>query len=122
MEMHRVIAIDPGQTTGLCCWVDGDIAGQYEMSEKTTKLKEFHLELFAYLCNFDADVVVLERFQSRPGQIKAILMAPELIGVVKYWTQAANKELILQTSSQAKGFWDDKKLRRVGLWHPVVDV
>ena|SRR6266571_3635992 len=76
----------------------------------------------------DKLLILLERFDFRHEERyrdKIDYKAREVIGVVKLfcWQQwyedQANRrkiELVMQSASQAKGFWDMDKLRRVGLW------
>jgi hypothetical protein len=104
--MH-IIGIDPGETTGLCQYVE-DAFHFYELTG------EHHLALWKFLDTGGApDVVVCERFDNRGNQA-AVLTALEYIGVVKLWTQMeTGRKLHLQSASEGKSFWTDEKLERL---------
>jgi hypothetical protein len=115
----RILAIDPGVTTGWC---------SHEMG--TTKFTrgelgpdEHHLDLWELLKRQVPHTVVTERFEYRilkdqdgnvmPG---VRLESREYIGVIKLWCQMGYSRYVPQTSSQAKAFWDDKKLKALGMY------
>jgi len=111
----RVIALDPGGTTGVSTY-DGDVWGHYQLGPT-----EHHRELYHALDATEPDVVVYERFQYQRREltrgVALNLDAVEYIGVVKFWHALhLNVDLVCQTPHQAKKFWDDDKLKTLGLY------
>jgi hypothetical protein len=133
----RIIAIDPGPTTGIC------IYDHFEMSDRSNAFlvkpgydkREFMFdqvnvnsaaqylwfwEQLNFWCNNPDTHVVLERFNFRKDErdrTKIIYTPAEIVGIVRLWCQKNNVHCELQMASEAKaGFWDDDKLRRLGLY------
>jgi hypothetical protein len=74
------------------------------------------LELVGLLDTFRPGIVVCESFQHTQGK-HAELISAEYIGIVKYWCKThLGVGLVMQTSSEGKGFWTDDKLKACGLW------
>src|SRR5262245_52010581 len=92
--------------------------GQYQIGPG-----EHHQELWQYLSDTEADVVIYERFMYQRREltrgVTLNLDAVEYIGVTKLWCQQhADVKLVCQTPHQAKLFWDDDKLKQVELYTP----
>jgi hypothetical protein len=82
---------------------------------------QHHLALWKLLTAVNPDVVVCERFQSRPnigGNGTVNLMAPEYIGVAKLYCTSTETDFVLQQPSAAKGLWTDQKIKTLNLWQP----
>jgi len=60
-------------------------------------------------------VVVCESFNYQRRD-KVVLTSVEYIGVAKLWCATTKSKYEPQSPSQGKGFWDDKKLKAVGLY------
>lgn len=116
----RIIAIDPGGTTGVATWGDDGLAASQDTPD----------EVLDYLADalagrFAEDgrpgLVVCESFtisgatlkMSRGGSNTAL----ETIGAARYLCRRAGVEFRLQSPAEAKGFSTDEKLRRIG-WLP----
>jgi hypothetical protein len=110
----RILAIDPGETTGLAA-IDLDTFG-WPITTWTLGPATHHDRLFKILGGYNA--VVCESFDNR-GNIAALLVSVEYIGVVKLASDLHLTEAIFQTPSEGKTFWDDRKLRKLGLWKPT---
>lgn len=66
----------------------------------------------------DFDLVV-ERFDYRQGQAKAVLTGVEVIGIIKEWCrQKGRGGPTMQQGAQAKHYFTDPRLREAGLWKP----
>jgi len=122
----RIIGIDPGGTTGVCTFAKGvgKAAGwEYENMFHFFQLdrKEHHVALWRLLSEFDPNVVVCERFNSRPavgGNGTVNLDAREYIGVAHLYADMTKKPFVLQTPAAAKGLWTDAKIKTLNLWQP----
>lgn len=129
--MKRIVALDPGGTTGVVSWTFGgwrdpatqDTSGPPEYFVSQIGPQEHHEELFGFLelqCTDDY-TVVCESFEFRQGKQRAgiNLVSKEYIGVVKLFAQQRPQvRLIGQTAAQAKGFVTDEKLKAMGLYAP----
>lgn len=110
--MTRILAIDPGTTTGLAV---------YHTTEDRWELAQIgpephHLALYRLCCN--ADEIVCEDFNFRPnpGRRKIVLDSKEYIGIAKLASEQYDIPLRMQLPSQAKGLWSDDKLKALDRW------
>lgn len=73
----------------------------------------------------DKDFVVCESFEFRKEDAKnreyIDYSTGEFVGVVKLYCQMTGTAYEMQSASEGKGFWDDDKLKRVGLWSSLGD-
>lgn len=107
----RLVALDPGGTTGVAEYVAGRInAWQLDVPLH-------HKNLYNYLDNHRPEKVICESFTYRRMD-KVDLIPVEYIGVARLWCIQTGTPLVLQTPSQAKKFFDDTKVKGVGLWQP----
>jgi hypothetical protein len=134
--MYRVLALDPGGTTGWATYtakripVGGLITegpAEYEYYDEKWACgqigpDEHHYKLDRFLGHMHTQefIVVCESFEfrnlDRRDRDNLNLMSREYIGVVKQWHQALEPEgydtsgvkLVFQTAAQAKGFIPDK--------------
>jgi hypothetical protein len=111
----KTIGFDPGGTTGVAIFDDDTDGFSWERDQVVGE--DHHETLWNYLLKEMPDVIVCERFQIR-NNVAASTTALEYIGVIKCFAQLSNTTLIMQTPSQAKGFWNDAKLRRCQLYLP----
>lgn len=107
----RILAVDPGRTTGLALAIDGELEWQ-------TQDVGYH-SLDILLDRTVPDVLVVERFLYQRRE-KVDLTPVEMIGICKLYAEINGKlvEYHEQTPAQAKKFWTDKKLREAGVWIP----
>ncbi len=122
----RILALDPGGTTGWgaysCLIIPGIEMATIYMSQKFTcghiTGANHHLELRNFLGNqrTTAFVVVCERFDDRATGHHVDPVALEYIGVVKDWCEENDVPLVMQMPSQAKTFTKNVNLRRLGIW------
>jgi hypothetical protein len=111
-----IYAIDPGPHTGIF-WREGHL----EFRAETLELDEGHLELYKWLEAhiWSGDRIILESFEFRKEYKDREYLnykAAEYIGVVKTFAAKTKTPLTMQTASTAKGFWDDDKLKRIGVY------
>jgi hypothetical protein len=118
----KVIALDPGGTTG---WAKGLIR-DYKMHAISGQDKWNHLELYNAIELFKPDIIICERFDYRKGgkkQVGVELISREYIGVVELYVQMRDAEfkagsgyfvqLYMQMPTEALGgYWkEDSKLK-----------
>jgi hypothetical protein len=138
MSTYRIIALDPGGTTGWATYTAGrmvwDSSGTEYYDEKWACGQlgphEHHNELDIWLGIQQTEqyVIVCESFEfrnlDRRHRDNINLMSREYIGVAKRFAQERQVPLRLQTASLAKGLFPDsgphanKKIKDAGLWHP----
>jgi hypothetical protein len=109
----QIVAIDPGTTTGIATF--GDTTGRWGRWQHGPQ--PHHKKLWSDLAHNRPDTVVCETFIYQLRQ-KVILDSVEYIGVVKLFCEQTHVRYVPQAPAQGKGFWDDPKIRALGLWLP----
>ena len=109
----RALAVDPGGTTGLAAWDDGE----WDATHRPWLDAQDHIEaLVPYL-----DLLVCESFhismQTAKKDPKGSLQAIELIGVCRFLARRAGIEFVTQSPSEAKTFSTDEKLKHYVWWN-----
>jgi hypothetical protein len=126
--MKRVLAIDPGGTTGISMLTFDQYANDLtRMTWTTTEIAwpDHHSYLRAYLSReillYEASnrsgqeaLVICEGWDNR-GKPDAELISIEYIGVVKGWAQEMSIKLLMPLSA-AKEFTDDRKLKALDMF------
>ena len=115
----RILALDPGGTTGFKIWSDevGFVGGQLINGH----MKDgHHEELWSMLNNLYPTVVIYEAFEYRNrARAGLVLDSREYIGIIRLWGEITDGAvLVKQTASQAKGFVNDAILKKGSLWVP----
>lgn len=126
--MYRIVALDPGGTTGWATYTEYPEADKPEQKFACGQIGPFehHKDLYDFLGMQQTDdtIVVCESFEyrneRRPG---LVLISKEYIGVAKLFVAERgfeSEENFLhykeQTASKAKGFVKDTNLQKLGLW------
>lgn len=115
VERLRIVAFDPGGTTGVAAWH----SNARKISRDQLGPEEHHDTLESLLHSFNPDVMVTERFDYRPKQGHADLTPVEYIGVMKLYGLRNNVELVQQKQLKGhKGLWTDDKIKALDLWIP----
>lgn len=122
----RVIAFDPGGTTGWgaysCLVVPGMEQATIYLSQGWTcghiTGPNHHQELENFLGSqrVTMTTIVCERFDDRATGHHVNPIALEYIGVIKKWCDENDVALRMQMPSQAKSFVKDVNLKRLGIW------
>lgn len=124
MESIKVVAIDPGVTTGIA--IHSVMPDRVSPEWVTLELgpDDHHEALYQLLNNHHPTVLVYERFDYRIIQNRGVdmpgvvLTSVEYIGIIKLWHwRNEHVELVSQgseVSSQKKGFWNDNRLKALG--------
>jgi hypothetical protein len=116
-----VYAIDPGPHTGIV-WRLADKQFRSITLDYTTPgaLRDAGLELLYDWLTETVDIgdtVVLESFEFRKEEKPYIVYATgEYVGIAKLFCLRNDITLRVQNASTGKGFWDDDKLKRAGLY------
>jgi hypothetical protein len=119
---YRVIAFDPGGTTGWSTYSahkSGSTYTQEEWACGHLDQPNHHQQLKILLGNQRVRTykVVCEKFNDRPGATNSVnLIARDYIGVVELYCQEEGIELHRQMPATAKGFVKDKNMRAMGLF------
>lgn len=118
MLPERVIAIDPGKTTGYAAWQEGH-AEPWSGQESDCVAFGKRLDLWLGSSHLRTTVVI-ERFIIN---VKTVgnSQAPwslELIGVARYLAAKYDAEFELQTPADAKSFMPDDRLKKLGWYMP----
>lgn len=107
----RLLALDPGKTTGWCCDPPVELLetnhGQVEPDK-----------VWLLLCLYKPTHIVMETFVFRQAKSRINLVAVEVIGIVKEWARQYHAEVFEQTPSQAKHYFTDDRLKNRGLYFP----
>lgn len=120
--MHKIIALDPGGTTGIATVEFGD--DEYEWNWYELGPDDHHKELWDFLLrgtvgpsgNF---TIVSERFDFRQHddhRTGVELISREYIGITKLFCKMYGHPVVLQSAGQAKPFVTDEKLKIMGLY------
>lgn len=115
----RILAIDPGVDTGFSKTPDGRSADVWENNFGKLSPASPHLAFHATLVKVMPDVIVCERFDFRQNKRGVDYTPVEYIGVIHMYCQSTDTPLYLQgqdITSPKKAFWDEKKLRFLGLY------
>lgn len=117
-------AIDPGPHTGIFYMRHGEphrVTLDYTDGLVKQPLKHLYLWL-VQMINPDADDIIVESFEFRKEDAKQReyidYSTGEFVGVVKLFCNMSETMCFVQSASEGKGFWDDNKLKRVGLYVP----
>jgi hypothetical protein len=115
----RILAIDPGGTTGLALWTSnkgGESIQQWEIADPLNVLYTVRDESSA----LGLDALVCERFDLGPRtQAKSTAGSAqtiELIGALRWLAAEDGCPFILQAPVDAVQFVTDEKLRNLGWW------
>lgn len=113
----RLLAVDPGETTGWALFVDGRFVkwGQLDTASNLQRASKLILAT-------RPDRVVIERFAlygwKRKQQTGSTFPTVEAIGVLKATAQGKSIPVTLQSAAQAKRLITDKRLKDLRLWLP----
>jgi hypothetical protein len=138
-----IIALDPGGTTGVAFWVPsvmnkgndrGEVWGREQIGSPETPcsqdvvLEQLMYRLtgigrFAEPYTGTGEVhLVVESFDFRKDEAyrdKIDYTAGEVIGAIRYWClNRPHVKFIRAGAGLGKGFWDDDKIKKLGLWVP----
>lgn len=126
MRAHRILAFDPGGTTGWAVFTDGP--DRWTGGEIDPEKKGHHVDLFDFIQVTRPQAIVCENFlfgvpsvQGPGGEKvhmpKVELISREYIGIIKLYCEAHHIPLRMQSPSIMATTWvKDEALRRAGLY------
>lgn len=128
-DLPYILALDPGGTTGYCyadpslCTTSASVVGHIGPHEHHADLYDGLHNAHKFAKQGEAELhIVCEQFEFRQTERHRdfINYIPrEYIGVVKLYVQwHPEVHLFMQSAAQAKGFFDDDKVKKLGLWIP----
>lgn len=122
MSRRRVLAVDPGKMTGMCCFEidpggEPDLIWTAEVDEAT-----FIVPVRSELANHPHVEIACERFiiNTETAKKSQAPFSLELIGVLKQAVRDAGREassIKLQAPADAKRLFPNPTLKKLGYWH-----
>lgn len=110
------ISLDPGATIGIASLASNVDYRSFQL--EPNKFPHPHEMLFDVLSEFQPKAIIYEAFHHRQGQLGAVFVGVEYIGVIELYGQLKCIEIIKVTPSTGKAFWNDAKLKALGLYRP----
>ena len=119
--MNKVIALDPGRTTGIAI-SEGKEIDSFELRYEDGLQNIFNTLSFASVLPNDMEEfhLVYEDFYFRQGLTNIDYYPLQVIGVINYFSEVKNITPVAQNPS-LKGFWlynKAAKLKKIGLYKP----
>ena len=110
------MSIDPGVDVGM---------GVYRLGANILNMRAWqdqytHDKFIGMLNEYHPDVIVCESFDHR-AKDNANYTPVEYIGLVKWYVERRPTELVFQTPSFGKSYFDNIKLKKLGLYVPGED-
>lgn len=106
--LKKIIAFDPGYTTGVAF---------YDSKEIVLEEVVGHDVIWDMLNELNPDAIVYEKFFYQRRD-KVDLTPVEIIGVIKLFASIIDVTCVGQSAQQAKRFWTDSKIKKLDLWAP----
>jgi hypothetical protein len=109
----RLLVFDPGDTTGVASFIDGQI-------KVATHLRRDLLLFKKVIESFAPDMMVVESYriyQSKMAQhVHSDVPTLRLIGAIEMLAAMQQVPIVWQSAAEAKGFITDEKLQAWGMW------
>lgn len=127
MEPFRLMALDPGGTTGIATsrFIGDSIENPNIVDLNYTTYDmgpmKHHMTLWDYIASFNPDTIICESFDFRQNygregeRNKVELISREYIGVAELYCQMTKTKLVMQSASMGKNFVPDDKLDKTGI-------
>lgn len=113
--MVDIVSLDPGTTTGITVYEDERFRS---FQLRPDLYPHPHESLFDTLSSLRPKKVIYEAFHFRQNMKGVVFTGVEYIGIIELYAQLNCLEAIVITPSDGKGFWDDKKLKAIGVHNP----
>lgn len=111
-SLPKVLAFDPGETTGWCVFEEGELKDFGQLTD--TPVVEALIRLHK------PDVIVCEDYRVYAWRTNdhswADLKTPKLIGAIDYLASSLDIKIVYQMAGMAKGFCKDSKLKEWKFW------
>lgn len=119
----RVLAFDPGHTTGWACFDKGQHINHNLVDRGT--IKDWHgVDKLIETCKPDVIVYEIFRLYAHKASFKTwdSFLEVEVIGVIRYLAELNNIPILGQTPNDGKHFFDEKRLKALSLWDGTTHV
>lgn len=120
MTLRRLLAVDPGGTTGLASvgWYDNGDPCDFTSNEKPKPYEAWLQGLEGVILQVPPDAIVCERFTITSQTLTKAREydALYIIGTLKYLCAREGITFALQSPSDAKRFCSDDRLKKIGWW------
>lgn len=107
------MGLDPGGVTGVATWNGREGVEGIETHELPPG---HHRRLFTWLDRMAPNVLVVENFTWT--NTPAALVSVEYIGICKLYKEYHSDVKLVIQGREYKQFWDDGKIKNLGLWTP----
>lgn len=108
----KILSADPGVTTGVVLY-NNDYYSYWEIDCRSLQAWE------NFLIGANPDVIIYEDFKHRPGLMKAELYSLQVIAVIRLYAEKNNIQVTFTPlPTEAKKFWTNDKIQKLGLWNP----
>lgn len=74
--------------------------------------------IWTTLIGLNPQFIAYEDFKFRPNMMKAETHSLQLIGVIRLFCELKDIPSTFMLPTEAKAFWTDAKIRKLGLWSP----
>ena len=116
-----LLALDPGETTGCCVFVDGNVSEFRQLATVNKKTRGYEWSMIEeFIDEINPDAVIIENYRIYAHKLEqhssSDVPTLQLIGAIKYMLHKRNIPYKLQMAQQAKGFVTDDKLKMWGMW------
>lgn len=113
---HRLVGLDPGETTGVALALDGQLT---YFDHIVTKENAFE-EMASLLLHLQPTHIICEDYlvygHKTDAHSWSALHTPKLIGGISMWAYLKSTPLYFQTAATAKPFCNPTKLADWGMW------
>jgi len=111
----RILALDPGVTTGVALYCDDKwMRTQWAFEGTRTPHANFYTALNA----LHPDLIIYEPFHFRQNKTGTDFTGVEYIGIIRMFGQQKEIPTKTITPGQGKGFWTNDKIKSLALWVP----
>lgn len=111
------IAVDPGKTNGVAFYNANTKAKIHALQFDTTAHNKPHADFLTLLNSYKPTQIVYEGFYFRQGKTGADYTPVEYISIIRLYAEQTDCG-VAAINSSVKTFWDDKKIKALGLWIP----
>ena len=116
--MGTLLALDPGETTGVAIFQEGKLVEAFQ--ESTKEIKSALITIAPIIKRFGFDAIVIEEYRVYAWKVKehawSDLHTSRLIGAIELLCAIHEIPLHKQSAQIAKQFCTDKKLKDWNLW------
>jgi hypothetical protein len=118
---ENLLAIDPGETTGICIW-DGDKAAFFICQLETKEIGPAYVQLHELIQKVNPTHVRAEDYRIYSWMTEqhagTNLHTPKLIGAIEVAAHNLSVPCSLVMAQQPKALWNDDNLKLAGLYNP----